>query len=290
MPEMRGLFDMRNQNGTKIIVIDPRLTESAAKADLWLPIRPGTDAAMALAWLNVIITEGLYNQTFIQNMLLRLGTTGRAYPAVYSGMGGGNHVGGRGKNSCRGTDVCHQYAGQHPVGVAVDQIGRPGGAAMHARALLRAVTGNLDAPGSDLLCGPNPTMITDEEMECNDRLSEEQKAKQLGSDMYKLVAWPGYTRISELTKRVWGKAPPAEWMCEAHGPSVFEAILTGKPYTPRALLVLADNTLSAYPNSRKTDEALKKLDLLTVMDYWLTPTAMLADYVLRLPAGWRGRR
>jgi hypothetical protein len=77
-------------------------------------------------------------------------------------------------------------------------------------------------------------------MECNDRLPEEQRSKQIGSDRYKLVAWPGYSKISEMTKRVWGKAPPAEWMCEAHGPSVFEAILTGA-LPAQALLVLADN-------------------------------------------------
>ncbi len=165
-------------------------------------------------------------------------------------------------------------------GVAVDQIGPPGGAAMHARALLRAVTGNLDAPGSDLLCGPNQTFVTDEEMECNDWLPEEQRAKQIGSDRYKLVAWPGYQKIAGFAKQTWGKAPPAEWMCEAHGPSVFEAFITGQPYQPRALLVLANNPLSAYPNTQRVYEALNKAELLTVTDYWLTPTAMLADYVL----------
>ena len=55
------------QNGLKLIVIDPRYTETAAKADLWLPLRPGSDLALALAWLNVIIWEGLYDQTFIEN-------------------------------------------------------------------------------------------------------------------------------------------------------------------------------------------------------------------------------
>ena len=66
MPEMRGIFDLK-QNGLKLIVIDPRYTETASKADLWLPLRPGSDVALALAWLNVIIWEGLYDQTFIEN-------------------------------------------------------------------------------------------------------------------------------------------------------------------------------------------------------------------------------
>lgn len=56
---MRGIGDLK-QNGLKVIVIDPRYTETASKADLWLPLRPGSDVALALAWFNVIIWEGLY--------------------------------------------------------------------------------------------------------------------------------------------------------------------------------------------------------------------------------------
>ena len=76
--------------------------------------------------------------------------------------------------------------------------------------------------------------ITDEELEANDWLPEEQKAKQIGSDKYKLTSWPGYQRIADVCRETWGKAPTAEWMCEAHGPSVFKAILTGDPYQVRS--------------------------------------------------------
>ncbi|MFQ5486288.1 MAG: molybdopterin-dependent oxidoreductase, partial [Desulfobacterales bacterium] len=51
--------------GCKLIVIDPVFTRAASKADIWLPIRPGTDLALALSWLNVIIDEGLYDQKFV---------------------------------------------------------------------------------------------------------------------------------------------------------------------------------------------------------------------------------
>jgi anaerobic selenocysteine-containing dehydrogenase len=280
MPEMRAWTDAKKNNGLKIIVIDPRMTESAAKADLWLPLRPGTDAAMALAWLNVIINEGLHDQAFVENWCsgweqlvqhVQPYTPEWAAPITWV-------------DAEKIRAAARMYAtfkpGNIQWGVAVDEIGKPGGAAMHARALLRAVTGNLDAPGGDLLIGPNPAMITDEEMECNDAMTPEKWAKQIGSERYKLVSWPGYSKISEIVRRVWGKAPPTEWMCEAHGPTVFDAILTGKPYKPRALLVLANNTLLSYPNTKKVYQALKELELITVMDYWLTPTAMLADYVL----------
>lgn len=52
--------------GAKLIVIDPVLTRVAKKADIWLQIRPGTDIALALSWLNIIISEGLYDQEFVK--------------------------------------------------------------------------------------------------------------------------------------------------------------------------------------------------------------------------------
>jgi len=118
------------------------------------------------------------------------------------------------------------YAGNRPGniqwGVSIDQSGRSAGAGIHARALLRAVTGNLDAPGSDLLSGPSPDFITDEEMEANEWLPEEQKAKQIGSDRYKLTTWPGYGRIAAITKQVWGRRLLPNGCAEAHPPSVSE--------------------------------------------------------------------
>jgi anaerobic selenocysteine-containing dehydrogenase len=49
----------------KIICVDPRLTEAARKADLWLQIRPGTDGALLMSWLNVIINEELFDREFV---------------------------------------------------------------------------------------------------------------------------------------------------------------------------------------------------------------------------------
>ncbi len=56
--------------GTKIIVVDPRRTKTAEIADLWLQIRPGTDGALGLGMLNVIINEGLYDKEFVDKWCL----------------------------------------------------------------------------------------------------------------------------------------------------------------------------------------------------------------------------
>jgi thiosulfate reductase / polysulfide reductase chain A len=279
MHEMRGINDLR-QNGLKLIVIDPKFTETAAKADLWLPLRPASDLALALAWLNVIIWEGLYDAAFIENCCIgfnelaehvREFTPEWAAPLTWL-------------DAELIRESARMYATNKPGniqwGVAVDQSGTPAGAAMHARALLRAVTGNLDAPGSDLLTGPSLEFVTDEEMEANEWLPEEQKAKQIGADRYKLTTWPGYGKIADLCKEVWGKAPTAEWMCEAHPPSVFKAILTGEPYPVKALLVSATNPVNSYGESLEVLEAMRKVDFLVTCDYWMTPSSMLSDYVL----------
>ena len=49
-----------------IIVVDPRFSVAASKAKYWLPIKPGTDLALLLAWMNVLVTEGRYDQAFVE--------------------------------------------------------------------------------------------------------------------------------------------------------------------------------------------------------------------------------
>ena len=51
--------------GAKLIVVDPRFSTAASKANYWLPIKPGTDTALLLAWMNVLITEKLYDKEFL---------------------------------------------------------------------------------------------------------------------------------------------------------------------------------------------------------------------------------
>ena len=58
---------MAQARGAKLIVLDPRRSENAERADIWLPLRAGTDAAMTLGWLNVIVEEELYDKEFVRD-------------------------------------------------------------------------------------------------------------------------------------------------------------------------------------------------------------------------------
>lgn len=279
MPGMRGYTDLRKQ-GLKVIVVDPRYSETASKADLWLPLRPGSDTALSLAMLHTIIFEGLYDAQFVQNWCIgfdELVEHMRQYSPEWAAP-----ITWLEPDQIR--EAARMYASNKPGniqwGCTADQLGPTSGAGMHARAIMRAICGNLDCPGGDLMPGPSFGYICDEEIEANDWLPEEQKAKQIGSDKFKLTSWPGYQKIADTAKATWGKAPTAEWMCEAHGPSVFKAILTGDPYPVRALIVSATNPVSSYGDSKMTLAALKKVEFLVTCDYWMTPSALYSDYVI----------
>jgi anaerobic selenocysteine-containing dehydrogenase len=279
MPGMRGYTDLKKA-GMKIIVIDPRFSETAAKADLWLPVRPGSDSALALGMLNVIINEGLYDQSFVENWCVGFDELSE-HIQQYSPEWAGEQTW---LDPEQIREAARMYANNKPGciqwGCTADQMGKASASGMQAREIMRAICGNLDCPGGDLMPGPSQDYITDEELEGNDFLPEEQKAKQIGSAKFKLTAWPGYSIIAKNCKEVWGKAPTAEWMCEAHGPSVFKAILTGDPYQVRALICSATNPINSYGDSKMTLEAIKKVEFLVVCEYWMTPTALYADYVM----------
>jgi anaerobic selenocysteine-containing dehydrogenase len=64
---LRPLLMRRINEGGQLVVVDPRRTKLAERADVWLQLRPGSDAALALGFLNVIISEKLYDRQFVQS-------------------------------------------------------------------------------------------------------------------------------------------------------------------------------------------------------------------------------
>ncbi len=278
LPSMHGYTDLQ-LNGLKIIVVDPRYSETAKNADLWLPLRPGSDTALALAMAHTICYEGMVDFNFVINqcdgfddIMNHLEKYSPEWAAPITWLD---------PEDIR--KAARMYAMNKPSniqwGCTWDQLGPDSVSGSHARAIMRALTGNLDCPGGDLIPGPSMTFLTDEELELNELLPEEQKAKQIGSNFFKLTSWPGYSKIADTAVATWGKAMTTEWFCEAHGPSVFKAIITGDPYRVRGLIVCATNPQSCYGDSKMVLQALKSCEFLVTVEYWMTPSAFYSDYI-----------
>jgi len=255
--------------------------DSVKHADLWLQIRPGTDTALALGMIDHIITEGLYDKDFVQNW-------------------------------CHGFDELKERAAQYPLDKAssitwipaenIRQAAewyatlKPGVTnhgmglehltnsieALHAFFALAAICGNIEKKGSDIFTNPYPGVVHEQEIAAHNRISEQQKDKTLGLDRFRLMAHKGFDQTQQHVERVWGNEAFARSSYEvfAHGPTIYRAVLSGQPYPVRGMITLSSNPMVTAPNTKLVYEALKSLDLYVVVDFFMTPSAQLADYVL----------
>jgi thiosulfate reductase / polysulfide reductase chain A len=272
--------------GEKIIVVDPRRTKEAEMADLWLQVRPGTDVALMLCWIKVIIDENLYDREFVDKWTIGFDRLKK-------------HLDGQSiadlARRCwvpeeKLVAAAKMYAETKPAaitwGLGIDLQGVNAMQGVRARCILRAITGNLDIAGGEIfgMPGEGGPAVSSLEMEMNDAISPEQKAKQLGSSEYPLFGFPGWDMLRKASDKpgAWFRPPLAERTCCAHPRHVWEAIVTGEPYPVTAFMSQSNNTLVQAADTRTVHRALASdnLELSVAMDYYLTPTGELADYVL----------
>ena len=243
------------ENGARLVVVDPYLSDTAAKAQEWVPLRPGTDGALALAMAHVIIRDELYDKAFvdtwtvgfddyaayvadktpewaeditsvkaakIERLATELATTKPALVDVWSGPG------------------------QHSNGV---QGGR-------AIALLNALIGTIDQPGG--MINPSRRGGKHAKVKPDTTATETLKNKRYDQlETYPLGHKSGvYARM-------------------------FANLLDGTgPYEPKMMMCVFQNPVMAVPGMEKVAEAIAKLETFVVVDTMLSETAMLADYVL----------
>lgn len=259
----------RKNRGAKLIVVDPRFSEVARNADLFLQLRPGTDAALALGMMNVIIGEELYDKEFVEKCCYgfdKLVERVKEYPpdkvAEITWVPAEKIV-----------EAARMYATTKPATLPWGQKGGDGTGCnatqvIRAKAILRAITGNIDRKGGDKLQLPTgqPPSYYDHQV-----LPQEQRDKQIGTNIFPGLTYKGWDIISEAYPMFYPYA---------NAPLTWRAMVTGEPYPVKALIATASNPMLAYNNTKLVHEALKSLDLLIVLDYFMTPTAALADYVL----------
>ena len=269
------------KRGARMIVLDPCQTQAARMADIWLPLRPGTDSALLLGLINVIITEELYDRDFVSKwcfgfdkLLERL----RDYPL--------SRV-----SRITGLDIeiiqqtARMYASNHPA-CCIEGMGLEHSfsstQALHARWILSAICGNLDVTGGEMQMGP-PGFVPTRDMELWEKLPESQWQKMIGADRFRLSSYNAQQIINSNIVRVWGK-PVNEMFhqCQCHTPSAYRSIITGQPYPITALFTTHSNPMVTEIATKTVYEALTSanLQLYVVNEFFMTPSAELADYVL----------
>jgi anaerobic selenocysteine-containing dehydrogenase len=275
---------MARKNGAKLIVVDPRRTKEAETADFWLQLRPGSDLVLLMGWIRYIIANDLHDRKFVSEWTVgfeELKQAAEPYTPEYVEEMTGIQAGIM-------TEAAKMYATSRPAvipfGLGIDKQGVNATQCARARAILRAITGNLEIPGGDIFSQAGDVgKIRDlEHLEINEQIPEQQRAKQLGADEYPFFGFPGWEMNSAANRKLphGYVAPPEAWHSNlAHARAVMDAILTGKPYPVTAAITLANNPLLALPNTKKVFQALQALELYVVMEYYMTPSAAMADYV-----------
>lgn len=252
------------QHGAKLIVVDPRRCEAAKAADIYLQIRPGTDGALALAMLNVIINENRYDPDFVRDYCIgfdRLREHVQQYTPEWAAK----------VTWLSEQEIVHTartYADNRPasyrgnIGLCQHSNSTQ---ATRAFAALIAVTGNIDVPGGNRLPEPPPAgfSILNKTL-LSARVPREIEEKTLGTNRFPL--WAG----------------PESVMRRPHNPTIINAMLTGEPYPIKAWVIMSANPVLTYASSQKVIEAMKRLEFLMVLAYTPSPTSDLADLVLPL--------
>ena len=266
------------ERGGALVVVDPRCTEVAQIADAWVPIRPGTDAVFGLGLLNVIIAEGLVDQEFVERWCVGFESLA-AHVAPFSPQVVGEACGVNPQDVVRAARLFGQARAAAVVsGRGIDQVGAAVPHIHRAICCLRAITGNVDKPGACVLA-ESPDFTSELVMEMSDAMGERCREACLNTAVTPLQSYEGYGALRRLTERL-RRVPPMRYLTSAHPHLVLRAMESGEPYPIRALVVQATNPLLTYGDSDRVRRALQGLDLLVVLEYRMTPTASLADYVL----------
>lgn len=237
--------------GATLVVVDPRFSTAAGKAHYWLPIKPATDLALLLAWINVIIHEGLYDRDYVAKYTVGFNEVAQAvkeYTPEWAER----------ETEIPATTIVEiaRLLGKNKPSVLIhpgrhtawygDNVQR-----QRAVAILTALLGAYGRPGGIYL---NPRKKL-EPIFLSDNEYPDHKP-QLNKGNYPFAQEEGVTH------------------------AIVKATLTEKPYPIKGWIVTGMNIMKAMPNQRETLEAISKLELLLTIDMMPYESAMLSDVVL----------
>jgi formate dehydrogenase len=251
-PRIIGDFRSIQGRGGKVVVVDPRRTETVKVADEHLAIHPGTDLFLLVGMIKRILQAGTYDEGFVERHTVGLDTW-RELVAKFDFNEAAEITGIPSKVIQRLGD---EFSGAKSAFVTT----RVGVQTSHNPSLtewavqtLNAISGNIDRPGGVYF---NPGAIDVPKLIAQFTKRKNQSPSRVG----------GYPQIFG--------GPPA---------AVFaEDVLSDDPERIRALIVVGGNPVLTFPNSEKVEAALRRLELLVSIDLYHSDTGTFADY--NLPA------
>ena len=259
-PDKLGRLIKARRRGARIVVVDHRRSETArATRAQWIGIRPGTDGALALALIQVLIAENLYDADFVRHWVHGFDPL-RHYVAAFTPERVATITGVPADQIRALARAIAAAAGCSILTYTGLEYSNSGVQAIRAVWTLQALAGHLDTPGGKLFKMPDRLLL-------RRILTEPPSAAPLaiGSTEYPLFY---------AVRR------------EAHAALLPRAILEGKPYPVRALIVSGSSILTAWPNPDLWRRALAALDLLVVVNRFPTADAAYADILLPAATGF----
>ena len=250
----KRLHDIRKR-GAKLIVIDPRRTECADRAEIFLQCKPGEDPTILAGIARVIIDEALFDKAFLDE-------------------------------NVEGLEVLRQTVDKFTPEYVEKRAGVPAGQLIEAARLFATNPGGSATAGTGVNMAPRGTlteyMVLVLNTLCGRWLREDAQVpnplvlmpefKGKAQAEPKPPAW-GYgekLRVRNLTNNAAGLSTAA----------LADEILLDGDGQVKALICVGGNPVAAWPDQLKTLEAMKKLELCVVLDIKMTATAKLADYVM----------
>lgn len=237
--------------GADLIVVDPRFSTAASKARTWLPIRPGTDTALLLAWISVIVTEKRYNKEYVEKYTSGFEELEKAvagytpeWAAVETGIDA-NTIRVTARRIAGAAPASLIHPGRHASWYGADDTQRS-----RAIAILNALVGSWGHRGGFF--------------------------RPAGMKLAKYPS-PAYPKAKSPADRRQGEAPFA---LEPIAQGLRRATIDGQPYPVKGWVVYGTNLIQALPQREETLKAIEALDLLVVIDILPAEIAGYADIVL----------
>jgi anaerobic selenocysteine-containing dehydrogenase len=250
MPAAEDRLRSVQQRGGRVVVLDPRRTETAKMADEHVFVRPGTDAALLLAMVRTILVEGLSRPGRLEPMLDGLGDIPGLLDAFtptavqcFTGVAAETTV-----RLARALAAARSAVVYGRLGVSTQRFGM---LSQWAVQLLNVVTGNLDRVGGSMFTTPAVDLV-------------EGPASKPGH----FAAWR--TRVRGLP----------EWAGELPAAALAEEILTPGEGRIRAMVTVAGNPVLSTPNGRLLDRGLGTLEFMVSIDIYRNETTRHAHVIL----------